>query len=78
MRQNNSSAFLARKYYNCSSLLYGIIKSDLGAAYGRSVGLVVIDHAVFTVIYHFIVALNVGGATCAVELFGIIGFVVVS
>ena len=37
---------------------------------------VVTDDAVFALIDHFAVALDIGGSACAVKLFGVIGFVV--
>ena len=69
---------LSRQFDHVFSLPDRIIKGDFGAAFsgGGSVEFVVVDDAVFTVIYHFAVALDVGGSACTEELFGIIGVVV--
>ena len=69
---------LLRKGYNFSALFEGIVEGDFGAAFagGGGVGFVVVDDAIFTVIDHLIVTLDVGGSACAVKLFGVIGIVV--
>ena len=56
--------FFSREKNNFSTLFEGVVESNFGAAFsgGGSVGFVVIDDAVFTVIDHLVVALDVGGA----------------
>ena len=50
-------------YDDLSALFDGIVEGNFSAAFARSggVGFVVVDDAVFTVVYHFVVALDVGG-----------------
>lgn len=47
-----------------SALFEGVVEGDFGAAFAGSgsVLFVIVDNAVFTVVYHLIVALDVGGS----------------
>ena len=55
---------LLRKGYNFSTLFDGVVEGDFGAAFagGGSILFVIVDNAVFTVVYHLMVALDVGGS----------------
>ena len=58
------SSILQSRADNFSTLFNGVVEGYFGAAFagGGGVGFIVIDDAVFTVVYHLIVALDVGGS----------------
>ena len=70
--------FIVRKSYDFSPLFDSVVEGDFCAAFSGGCGalFVVIDYAIFTFIYHLKIAFDVGGFSCVVKLFGVIGVVI--